>query len=90
MWYEKANQIRKDRPIFCKNIKNGNVYLLLPQIGAKYEVIGYNWFNIKAGRYNSCTFFETVEQAIACYKGEVYWFFNGKLSYTLNILEEGE
>lgn len=69
-WYEDKSKKRLDfsKPIIAS--RNDIKYLLLPQIekGKDYDVIGYNWFNVTSGSYNSCAFFKTAEEAIKCYR----------------------
>ena len=72
MWYEKEKKaIDFDLPIFAETI-TGKLerYLLMPQISkAKgYVIVGYNWFNIKEGSYNSCAFFKTPRAAMEEYE----------------------
>lgn len=66
MWYER-NGLDYSKPI--KATKDGMVLLLLPFIReGSYEVIGYNWFNMTEGGWNSCAVWETPEQAVLAYK----------------------
>jgi hypothetical protein len=52
-----------------KYILAANRYILLPTIApGNYDIIGYNWFDIKEGKYNSCACWSTKEAAIAMYK----------------------
>jgi hypothetical protein len=49
-------------------ISGGGKYILLPNIVPhSYKVIGWNWFNLEEGEWNSCLF-ETKEHAIEAYK----------------------
>lgn len=83
MWYASDSSIKKDRPIFAS--KGNSNYVLLPQmknnddqLANDYRCIGYNWFNIGTGEYNSCKFYSTIEKAIEVYS--TYRIFNGVLS----------
>lgn len=65
MWYKEHSEREVDlsRPIIAEDGKN--VELLLPQIEkGSYKIVGYNWFNLTVGQYNSCATFKTVEAAI--------------------------
>lgn len=70
MWY--SNKIDEKVIDYTKPIisdSNGFTYILLPQIEeGSYKVVGYNWFDIINGKYNSCVFFETPQEACTyCY-----------------------
>jgi hypothetical protein len=70
MWYKKDTQdhIKLDKPIIV-TLFSGDNCILLPQIAKDdYKVIGYNWFNITEGEYNSCCLFPTVKAAIESYQ----------------------
>lgn len=45
------------------------VYLLVPQLEKNnmYNIIGYNWFNLTTGSYNSCSFYRTPQEAVDSY-----------------------
>ena len=76
MWYEKTTALNFNKPIYAKdsNIK----YILLPQIKkGNTEIVGYNWFNMITGKYNSCCFFNTAQEAIDCYNDYNYFIYNG-------------
>jgi hypothetical protein len=77
MWYSDDKTIEKDKPIFARSKSDNSLLILLPQIKEQYEIIGYNWFNIHTGKYNSSAFFSTVEVAFKCYSN--YTIFNGIL-----------
>lgn len=74
MWYQVGNKERfidYQKPIIYK--KGEQVFLLLPQIRDSYEVVGYNWFNIHTGLYNSSCLFKTPQDAIKHYGvGNIY------------------
>lgn len=69
MWYSNSTQkkvIDYSKPIISEN--KGYTYLLMPQIGEdSYCIIGYNWFCITTGTYNSCCCFATAEAACKSY-----------------------
>lgn len=65
MWYQSGNNekvIDYKKPIIAKC--DGKVLMLMPQIRDNYKVVGYNWFNINTGLYNSCCLFKTPQDAI--------------------------
>lgn len=68
-WYKKDNgRLDMDRPIMATC--TSGTFLLLPQLDSEksgYAIIGYNWFNLEKGEYNSCNFFKTPEEAIHGY-----------------------
>ena len=76
-WYATKEEIRKDRPVLCNSSQGGKELLIpqnmvCPRIGdcddhnAKtYEVISYNWFNLKKGTWGSAVPGQTFEQALA-------------------------
>ena len=70
-WYSKSKPDKLDynKPIAATS-SSGAEYLLLPQIeqGA-YTVIGYNWFSVSRGEYNSNATFSSVEEACLMYGG---------------------
>ena len=83
MWYKKdQGTIDLSLPIFAETRGNNPlIYILIPQIAPRkaYRIIGYNWFSISEGRYNSCSFFKTAEQAISEYEAS-YKIFNGEIN----------
>jgi hypothetical protein len=81
MWYEKKKEaLNFDLPIFAETITGETeLYLLMPQIcKSDYTIIGYNWFRLKDGRYNSSSFFKTASEAIECYQCG-HKIFNGEI-----------
>lgn len=79
-WYADTRGLDLSKPIFSKLCEDDDIVVLLPQLDTMaggYTVIGYNWFNLTSGYYNSCILFETVEEAIRargigiCYNGEL-------------------
>ena len=84
MWYETDKprlRVREDRPIFATG--GDSTFILLPQLRADktYTIIGYNWFNIRSGTYNSCACYETIEDAMKAYSS--YTISNGALQYMM-------
>lgn len=70
MWYsEEPTKIQLDysKPIRATN--GSDVYILMPIIKQRggYVVCGYDWFNFNTGSWNSCTFWETPQEAIDAY-----------------------
>ena len=72
-WYEnsksnQSNQIDKSRPIKATN--GCDIYLLMPVThgGGGYTIIGYDWFSVNGGIWNSCRKWPTIEDAIKNYK----------------------
>ena len=84
-WYENNRPKPKldfSKPIIAEGGSRGAKQLLLPQISTKnpgsYEVIGYNWFFLDSGGYNSRACFGTVEEALAARRG--YRIYNAEIS----------
>jgi hypothetical protein len=73
MWYlnrKNCKELDYSKPIFATSRNNGAVMLLIPQHSPHdYSVIGYDWFDITDGKYNSCTCFDTAKMAVDCYVG---------------------
>jgi len=72
-WY--INEMKKaldySKPIKAISKGLGFTYLLLPQIEPhSYKVIGYNWFNVDSGEYNSAECWKTPEEAIKYYSAD--------------------
>ena len=72
MWYEKEKKaLNFDLPIFAETTSGEpETYLLMPQISKSrgYVIVGYNWFRVAKGTYNSCSFFKTPREAINAYE----------------------
>jgi len=68
MWYsDNIEELDYNKPIYVE--EKGNTCLLIPQHAEKsYEIIGYDWFNLTAGRYCSCFTFKTVQEALDIFK----------------------
>lgn len=69
MWYEKTGlkELDYSKPIIAED-HEGTKHLLLPQIEKEsYVIVGYNWFNIDRGNYNSSVTFKTAAEAIRSY-----------------------
>lgn len=65
MWYGKEKvALDKNRAIFAE--RAGEIEVLLPQLDPDedYVILGYNWFNIKTGKYTSCGFFRNISSAL--------------------------
>lgn len=67
MWYKagcKKEKLDYSKPIVAEF---GEVkHILLPQLGGyRYEIKGYNWFDINKGKYTSCMHWKTPEEAVA-------------------------
>ncbi len=67
MWYTEKLSVNLSKPILAIS-DSSEVELLLPQISSdprgSYDIIGYNWFDLEKGEYNSKAFFPTVQSAI--------------------------
>jgi len=73
MWYKTTDSSELDysKPIIAEN-SGKDIFLLLPQIEKEsYEIVGYNWFDIKRGKYDSCVCFKTAEKAVQNRKGHI-------------------
>lgn len=69
MWYQSDEGLDLSRPILAKGGFGNYTYMLLPQIEkGSYDIVGYNWFNVDTGEYNSCQCFKTVKDALDSYK----------------------
>ncbi len=78
MWYENKKDLTVldySKPIFC--VVNGDLHLLTPQVKRGYEIIGFDWLNVKKGKYNSCIHFSTAQLAVKNH--EAYLPFNGTI-----------
>jgi len=75
MWYQNESELDMSKPIICESDDdNKYICLLTPQLASlnddnrdgsnQYKIIGYNWLNLRTGKYNSCCFFKTPEEAI--------------------------
>lgn len=71
MWYSKdaKSELDYSRPIVAEG--PGVLSLLMPQISKDdgYSVVGYNWFKLNEGAYQSCRFWDTPEEAVKAYTG---------------------
>jgi hypothetical protein len=78
MWYESKedlNALDYSKPIFC--VVAGDLHLLTPQVSGGYEIIGFDWLNVKKGNYNSCAHFSTAQLAVKSH--QAYLPFNGTI-----------
>jgi len=82
MWYTNKhipNQLDYTKPIIAKDVFTDK-HLLLPQIDkGSYLVIGYNWFNLSIGAYNSCVLYETAQKAVEVYEDIGHKVYNSEL-----------
>lgn len=54
------------KPIIAQRC--GEAYLLMPHINkGSYEIVGYDWFSLILGRWNSCRHFKTPQEAVVEY-----------------------
>lgn len=54
-------------------------YLLLPLINNKnYDIIGYNWFDLNAMNWNSCSCFTSIIKALEAYSS--YRIYNANIN----------
>ena len=70
MWYTDTDKQELDftKPICATDSMGEVTYLLLPTNQNKsYEFRGYNWFNPKTGKWNSCKDWSTAEEAVKVY-----------------------
>ncbi len=72
MWYEKDKKDELDysKPIVVE-LDNGIGVLLIPIIDTSkrnFDIIGYDWFNLNEGRFQSCRHFKTPQEAVECYE----------------------
>lgn len=70
MWYtpnSNKKSLDYSKPIIAE--RDGGQMLLLPQQNpGEYGIIGYNWFRLTDGGYNSCTTWKTPEAAVEAYE----------------------
>lgn len=99
MWYSGDEKKRLDysKPIMCINTEGfmPDQEILLPIVNGinkhvaeyqtnGYEVIGFNWFSLKSGKWTSCADFETVEEAIEVRgRNEHCEFYNVELTWRI-------
>ena len=83
MWYlkdEPKPKLDYSKPIVAKN-SNGYTHLLLPYIEDSYKILGYDWFNLDEGKFNSCVHWKTPQEAIDSYS-ENHTVTNAELTVT--------
>ena len=82
MWYEKEKEaLNFDLPIFAETTTGEKqTYILMPQISKSdgYRIVGYNWFRLRDGRYNSRELYKTASEAIKTYQTG-HNIFNGEI-----------
>ena len=79
MWYNNKTQITisHDKPIIAETLE-GKKFLLLPvHEEGSYSFIGYDWFDIDEGRWNSSCKHKTVDDALRSYS--YYKIYNAKI-----------
>lgn len=72
------------KPIFAKCGKSE--CMLIPTIGNDYQLIGYDWYNLKKLSHQSCFHFNNKELAVQLYLNNGYDIYNGKIK----IIKDGE
>ena len=77
-WYERDApmvEIDYSKPIAKKSVTAGTM-LLLPCLrdDSGYDIIGYNWFRLLDGHWNSCRTWKTPQAAVDAYGGTKYCF----------------
>ena len=66
MWYKREDELDYSKP--TKAVKDQCTHLLLPVTEQdSYRVIGYKWFNVKKGKWNSSYIWATPQEAIQYY-----------------------
>lgn len=77
-WYSKG--IKEEPKLdYSKPIFAGNSLILMPhRKKGSYEVIGYDWFRLDDGQFNSCVNWGTPQEAVKAY-GRSYTISNGEL-----------
>lgn len=86
MWYTKQESIDYSRPIIASRKPDcHDGYLLVPCLKKEgdYEIAGFNWLSIKTGKYNSCCFYKTAQEAVADY--ESYTITNAEIKLVKQI-----
>lgn len=71
-WYTETDHhgVYYNKPIIAS--RGDKTCLLLPHIGPRREPLGYDWFDLDNGRWNSSMHWDTAEQAIEAYKNRYY------------------
>lgn len=64
-WYkENGKELDYNKPIVSEKI-DGSMELLLPlKENGRYEVVGYDWFNLSEGCWGSCMEWQAPEDAV--------------------------
>ena len=68
MWYEdnaRKTTLDYSKPIVAE-MGSGTI-ILLPTLGQRYQVKGYNWFRLSDGGWNSTLTWPTPEAAVKAY-----------------------
>ena len=82
MWYEdKAkDELDYSKPIIATNDKY--TYLLLPvYVADSFRLNGFDWFDIRSGKINSCVSWKTPQEAVEAYRN-THEITNAKLTVT--------
>ena len=69
-WYTDTDKTILDysKPIIAKSV-SGKRYLLLPTCyDNSFKFRGYDWLDIKVGKWNSCVNWKTAEEAVKSYE----------------------
>lgn len=72
MWYEQhATALDYSKPIVAISKSTGKQYLLMPSLAqdGSYVIAGYNWFDVKMSKFNSCRTWKTPAEAVRAYEG---------------------
>jgi hypothetical protein len=70
LWYSESivkPKIDFNKPIFATNTSLTAVLMPRLENGSGYKVVGYDWFDIRSGIFNSCCCFKTAQLAIDSY-----------------------
>ena len=70
MWYSKwvrKNELDYSKPIVAENKEDDIKFILLPLKNRNYKIIGYDWFNVKTGEYNSDMCIVDAREAVKMY-----------------------
>lgn len=69
-----------NKPICATSGETLSTHILLPRMEGKcYSTVGYDWFDITLGDWNSCAWWKTKEEAVQHYKDWNYTVRNCEL-----------
>ena len=73
-WYKEKNHgLDYSKPIVAER-DDGNIELLLPgKDKGLYQIIGYDWFNLGTGEWQSCTTWSSPMEAVHNRKGHTIY-----------------